>query len=73
MSFTVYGEITIPISISISEKSKDTALEKISNMLNIKTIELIEAEIHTTDNKEHLIVADHCQIKWIEVLDMYDI
>jgi hypothetical protein len=71
--FQVYGEITIPIYFPINTTCKQAALDKVSKTINSQNITLIDGNLYTSDNREHVIIAPRCRVKWIEVLSSSDI
>ncbi|GAA4880038.1 hypothetical protein GCM10023310_70280 [Paenibacillus vulneris] len=71
--YKVYGEITIPFYFETLSTTEKEALEKVGIILNKRSIELIEATVHTHEGKEHLLIAKKCSIKLHEALGENDI
>lgn len=71
--YQVYGFITIPFYFPTWNKSKQEALDKVSLILNNKTITLIDGDIHTADGNSHPLIAPKCNVDLVEVIGEDDI
>jgi hypothetical protein len=62
--YYVYGNITFPLIFPVWAGSQEEAYKYVSELLNDKTIQKFEMDVHCVDNKTHLIIADEFVLNW---------
>lgn len=63
----VYGEITIPIVLPVICEDHNSAINYALSLMNNHNISLIEIDIHTTEDKSHIINANEYNLNWFDI------
>jgi hypothetical protein len=65
----IAGRIIIPVYLPIDTKDKFNQFVRVKREINSNTVKLINADLHTIDNKELYLVASKCKVDWLEIVD----
>lgn len=63
----VCGQIIVPVCFPVYSSTKEQALNRVSEVLNSRTISVFDGDIHTWDGNSHPIIARRCRVIWTDV------